>query len=77
VIIHEFLTENLDAAKLQTNSADFQAFVGILFDVAPEKVVTGRMYGPVVLAKTERLPRSIELFMGKAVCDWSAGQVSA
>jgi hypothetical protein len=39
---------------------------------APDNIEPGQLYGPVTLRAGEYLNRSVDIFIGKAVCDLSA-----
>lgn len=72
VIVHEFLTEDIDKTNRSMNAEDFGAFVRVLCDLRGHDVTHGRLYGPLTLAKGEHLPRQVDVFIGKAVFAWSA-----
>lgn len=72
VIVHEFLTANMDDRSVKVNADDFRAFVGVLCAVSASEVTEGRLYGPAVLAQGAHLQRRVDLLIGKAVFDWSA-----
>jgi hypothetical protein len=55
VIVHEFLTANMDDKSLKVNADDFRAFVGVLCARSASEVTGGRLYGPAVLAQGAHL----------------------
>jgi len=72
VVVHEFLTEQMDDKKLKVNTEDLKTFIGVLRNVPASEIRQGRLYGPTILAQGKHLSRHVDLFIGKAVFDWSA-----
>jgi hypothetical protein len=72
VIVHEFLTEDINEANRSMNAEDFVAFVKVFCDLRVDDVTHGRLYGPVTLAQGEHLRRRVDVFIGKTVFAWSA-----
>jgi hypothetical protein len=72
-VIHEFLTDTVDRSiAVPANAASFTAFVSTLTGVSAEEVVTGQLYGPVMLRRSPHLARDILLFIGKVTTDWAS-----
>jgi len=70
VIIHEFLTQDMDPQRIRTNAEDLDLFIKTLFGVAT--TAAGRLQGPALLEPSPHLPRRIGVLMGKAVFDWQS-----
>ena len=70
VIIHEFLTQDMDAEKIRANAEDLDLFVTTLLGAATSGGNAGRLQGPAVLEPSPHLSRRVAVLMGKAVFDW-------
>lgn len=70
LIIHEFITESADIAKVADNAQDLSDFVSGLFSQGANPIQPGRLYGPAVLKADKNLPREVNVFIGKAVFSW-------
>jgi hypothetical protein len=65
-VVHEFRTPALDARKLAANARALNAFAADLAGVPDLEVPPGALVGPLRV-RGDGLPRSIDLYLGKAV----------
>ena len=70
LVVHEFLTEDIDSGKVDTNAKDLAKFVAVLLKDSGAPLISGRLAGPIALGPNAWLSRRIELLIGKAVFDW-------
>jgi hypothetical protein len=70
VIIHEFLTQDMDVEKIESNAEDLDLFITTLLGVATFEGTVGRLHGPAILEPSTHLSRRVAVLIGKAVFDW-------
>lgn len=65
LLVHEFISDRLDPAKLACNHNDWQAFLGAVLKDPTRELPTDRAIGPVTVCGGEYVPSHIPLYLGK------------
>jgi Domain of unknown function (DUF6946) len=65
-VVHEFVTECTEDAKLARNANDLNTFVRTISGGGDQQVHCGRLLGPFRVPRNEHIPKSVKLFLGKA-----------
>lgn len=64
-VVHEFISDRLNPAKVACNKSDWQALVAALVDDPGIQAPADRAIGPVRVAGGEHVPSDIPLYLGK------------
>jgi hypothetical protein len=64
-LVHEFLSDHLNPARLACNQNDWQAFIAALAADRDAELTTDHAIGPITVHGGEHVPSNIPLYLGK------------